>query len=74
MAVQIEELADDRVRLKVDVPREELHHAVEHATEDLAGTVKIPGFRAGKVPPQVLRTRIGNERLMNPFLRKPSPL
>ena len=64
MAVQIEELADDRVRLKVDVPREELHHAVEHATEDLAGTVKIPGFRAGKVPPQVLRTRIGNERLM----------
>jgi trigger factor len=64
VAVQIEELADDKVRLKVDVPREELHHAVEHATADLAGSVKIPGFRAGKVPPQVLRTRIGNERLM----------
>jgi trigger factor len=64
VAVQIEELADDKVRLKVDVPREDLHHAVEHATTDLAGTVKIPGFRAGKVPPQVLRTRIGNERLM----------
>jgi trigger factor len=64
VAVQIEELAGDKVRLKVDVPREELHHAVEHATADLAGSVKIPGFRAGKVPPQVLRARIGNERLM----------
>jgi trigger factor len=64
MTVQVEELADNKVRLKVDVAREELHHAVEHATSDLAGTVKIPGFRAGKVPPQVLRTRIGNERLM----------
>ena len=64
MAVQVEELADNKVRLKVDVPREDLHHAVEHATSDLAGSVKIPGFRAGKVPPQVLRTRIGNERLM----------
>jgi trigger factor len=64
MAVQVEELADNKVRLKVDVPREDLHHAVEHATSDLAGSVKIPGFRAGKVPSQVLRTRIGLERLM----------
>jgi trigger factor len=64
MTVQVEELTDNKVRLKVDVPREDLHHAVEHATSDLAGTVKIPGFRAGKVPPQVLRTRIGHERLM----------
>jgi trigger factor len=64
MAVRVEELAGNKVRLTVDVPREDLHHAVEHATSDLAGTVKIPGFRAGKVPPQVLRTRIGQERLM----------
>lgn len=64
MTVQVEELADNKVRLTVDVPRADLHHAVEHATTDLADTVKIPGFRAGKVPPQVLRTRIGHERLM----------
>jgi trigger factor len=64
MPVQVEELADNKVRLTVDVPREEMHHAVEHATSDLAGSVKIPGFRAGKVPPQVLRARLGHERLM----------
>src|SRR5205823_9103724 len=41
-----------------------MRHAVEHATSDLAGSVKIPGFRPGKVPPQVLRARIGEERLL----------
>jgi trigger factor len=64
VAVQVEELADNKVRLKVDVPREDMRHAVEHATSDLAGSVKIPGFRRGKVPPQVLRARLGEERLM----------
>ncbi|OLE19703.1 MAG: hypothetical protein AUG88_00240 [Actinobacteria bacterium 13_1_20CM_4_68_12] len=64
MAVQVEELANNKVRLKVDVPREDMQHAVEHATSDLAGSVKIPGFRPGKVPMQVLRARLGEERLL----------
>ncbi|TML46147.1 MAG: hypothetical protein E6G19_02285, partial [Actinobacteria bacterium] len=64
VAVQVEELADNKVRLKVDVPREDIRHAVEHATSDLAGSVKIPGFRPGKVREQVLRARLGDERLL----------
>jgi trigger factor len=64
VAVQVEELDDNKVRLKVDVPREDIRHAIEHATSDLAGSVKVPGFRPGKVPPQVLRARVGEERLM----------
>jgi trigger factor len=64
VAVQVEELAGNKVRLKVDVPREDMRHAVEHATSDLAGSVKIPGFRPGKVPKQVLRARLGEERLL----------
>jgi trigger factor len=64
VAVQVEELPDNKVRLRVDVPRDDMRHAVEHATSDLAGSVKIPGFRPGKVPPRVLRARIGEERLL----------
>ena len=64
MAFQVEELAGNKVRLKVDVPREDMRHAVEHATSDLAGSVKVPGFRPGKVPTQVLRARLGEERLL----------
>jgi trigger factor len=40
-----------------------VEHAVEHAASDLAQSVKIPGFRKGKVPMQVLLARIGKERL-----------
>jgi trigger factor len=60
---QVEELADNRVRLTVDVPRAHVQHAVEHAASDLAETAKIPGFRKGKVPLQVLLARIGKERI-----------
>ena len=60
----MEELAGNKVRLKVDVPREDMRHAVEHATSDLAGSVKVPGFRPGRVPTQVLRARLGEERLL----------
>ena len=63
MATQVEELPDNKVRLKVEVPQADLRHAVEHATHDLAESVKIPGFRKGKVPPQVLEARIGRERI-----------
>jgi trigger factor len=63
MATQVEELPDNKVRLTVEVPQADLKHAVEHATHDLAESVKVPGFRKGKVPPQVLQARIGRERI-----------
>ena len=63
MTTQVEELPDNKVRLRVDVPSADVHHAVEHAASDLAASVKIPGFRKGKVPVPVLVNRIGKERL-----------
>jgi trigger factor len=63
MPTQVEELPDNKVRLTVDVPGADVHHAVEHAASDLAESVKIPGFRKGKVPRPVLVSRIGKERL-----------
>jgi trigger factor len=61
---QVEELPDNKVRLRVEVPGADVHHAVEHAASDLAASVKIPGFRKGKVPMPVLVQRIGRERIM----------
>jgi trigger factor len=65
MATQVEELPDNKVRLTVDVPSADVHHAVEHAASDLASSVKIPGFRKGKVPMPVLRSHIGKDRLLS---------
>jgi trigger factor len=63
MQPQVEELGDSKVRLTVEVPSADVKHAVEHAASDLAGSVKIPGFRQGKVPLPVLIQRIGKDRL-----------
>jgi trigger factor len=60
---QVEELGGNRVRLTVDVSPHELEHAVEHAADDLSESVKIPGFRKGKVPRQVLLANVGKDRL-----------
>ena len=63
MSAQVEELGENRVRLKVDVSAHELEHAVEHATNDLSESIKIPGFRKGKVPTPVLVSKIGKDRI-----------
>jgi trigger factor len=60
---QVEELGGNRIRLTVDVSPHELEHAVEHAADDLSESVKIPGFRKGKVPRQVLLANVGKDRL-----------
>ena len=60
---RVEELGGDTVRVTVGVPAGDVHHAVEHAKTDLASSVKIPGFRPGKVPTPVLVQRLGKERI-----------
>src|ERR671937_754406 len=63
METQVEELADNRVRLQVEVGSDDVRHAVEHAASDLAETMKIPGFRKGRVPMKVLVGGVGGDRL-----------
>jgi trigger factor len=63
MTAQVEQLADDKVRLTVEVPADDVHHAVEHAANDLAQTARIPGFRKGKVPMPLLVQRVGKHRV-----------
>ena len=60
---EVEQLDGNRVRLSIEVPADDVRHAVDHAAEDLAGSVRIPGFRKGKVPMPVLLSRIGRVRL-----------
>jgi trigger factor len=60
----LERLDGDRVRLRVEVPADDIDHAFEHALRDLGKNAKIPGFRPGKVPATVLRARLGNEAIV----------
>jgi trigger factor len=59
----VEELPESKVRMTVEVPSGDVEHAIDHAASDLAGSLKIPGFRKGKVPIPVLLARVGKDRL-----------
>lgn len=63
MQATVEELAGNRVRLRIEVPEHDVKHAVEHAASDLSDQVKIPGFRKGKVPMPILVARVGKDRI-----------
>jgi trigger factor len=66
---KVEELPESRVRLEVEVPEADVRHAFEHAASDLAGSLRIPGFREGKAPPQIVAARVGREALWQEALR-----
>jgi trigger factor len=59
----VEELGENRVRLTVEVAPDQVQHAVEHAMSDLSQSVKVPGFRKGKIPKPVLVSRLGKDRI-----------
>jgi trigger factor len=63
MTTAVENLGENRVRLTVDVSPDQVKHAVEHAMSDLSESVKIPGFRKGRIPTPVLVSRLGKERI-----------
>ena len=69
MKTKVEELPESRVRLEVEVPEADVQHALEHAASDLAGSMRVPGFRKGKVPPRVVAARVGREALWDEAVR-----
>ena len=57
MKVQIERLDATRVRLDIEVPSEDVNTALTETYETLRSQVSIPGFRKGRVPVTILKSR-----------------
>jgi trigger factor len=55
----VETLSPTRVRLTVEVPFEELKSSLDNAYREIAQQVTIPGFRKGRIPPQIIDQRVG---------------
>ncbi len=51
------------VRLRVEVPKEEVEARYQAMLRELAARVRIPGFRPGKAPLKVVEARLGREEL-----------
>jgi trigger factor len=67
------ELDDSRVRVDVEVPAEALESALKSAAADLGREIRVPGFRSGKVPPEVVLRQVGREAVMDEALRRGLP-
>ncbi|MFY9487072.1 MAG: trigger factor [Solirubrobacterales bacterium] len=61
ITVSTTELPEAKAKLEIEVSPDLVEHSIKHAAEHMAENVKIPGFRQGKVPPEIALQRLGNE-------------
>ena len=59
MRATAEPVEGNRVRLSVEVDESEVDKALDETVRRLSTQVRVPGFRPGKVPRQVLEARMG---------------
>jgi trigger factor len=68
-----EELGDSRVRVDVEVAAEALEEELGTAARTIGRDLKIPGFRKGKVPPEVVIRRVGRDAVLDEAVRRGLP-
>jgi trigger factor len=67
------ELEDSKVRLDVEVPAHEVEAELQRVARAAAQDMKVPGFRKGKVPPQVVIQQVGRQALLDEAIRSGMP-
>jgi trigger factor len=60
----LEPVEPTKVRINVVVEPDELRPAIDRTARKLSREVRVPGFRKGKVPRQVIEARIGRDALL----------
>src|SRR3954454_2277381 len=70
MKTTVTELGDSRVRVEVGIEPDAVQQRVERAAQQLAGDMRVPGFRKGKVPAELVIQRVGREAVVEQALRE----
>lgn len=73
MNSSIESKGPTQVQINIEVPVDELKTLKADTLKRLANEVKVPGFRKGKVPAQVMESRIGKENVRQELLADALP-
>ncbi len=61
MSLQVEKLENNMAKLTIEVSAEELEKALQKAYHETENRIKLPGFRKGKVPRQMIEKMYGPE-------------
>ena len=73
MKSTVEKLSPTRVRINVEVPFTELQPDFDSAFKELARTIRMPGFRPGKVPVKLLESRIDKQAMLDQVVGEAVP-
>jgi len=69
----VETKSSTRVKLTVEVPFEELKPSLDAAYKKIAQQINIPGFRKGKVPPQIIDRQVGRGAVLDEAINEVLP-
>ncbi|TET54128.1 MAG: trigger factor [Actinobacteria bacterium] len=70
---ELKKLEKNNVELLVEVPAEEIKKSVSQAYENISKKAKIPGFRTGKIPPQIIDSHFGKDYVKREALQTDLP-
>ena len=73
MKSTVEKLSPTRVRINVEVPFTELQPDFDQAFKEMAKTIRMPGFRPGKVPVKLLEQRIDKQAMLDQVVGEAVP-
>jgi trigger factor len=69
LTTEVTPLEENRVRLDVAVPGDEVRRQMDRAVRQLGREVRVPGFRPGKAPAEVIVQRVGREAVVQEMLK-----
>jgi trigger factor len=68
METTVKELPDSRVRVDVDVDAKDVEGSINRTAQQLGEDMKLPGFRKGKVPAEMVVQRLGRQTVLTQAL------
>ncbi|MEO8477577.1 MAG: trigger factor [Actinomycetota bacterium] len=73
MQTTVETTEKHTVKLTIEVPADEYAKDLDAAYRSIANQVKIPGFRKGKIPKQIIDAQIGADVVRDEFIQAAVP-
>ena len=73
MQTTVETTEPHTVKLTIEVPEDEFGKDLDRTYRTIANQIKIPGFRKGKVPKQIIDTQIGQDAIFEEFVNSSVP-
>ncbi|MEX0755862.1 MAG: trigger factor [Actinomycetota bacterium] len=73
MQTTVENTDPHKVKLTVEISSDQVEQDLDKAYSRIAQQVKIPGFRKGKVPKQIIDAQIGRDTVIEDFVNESLP-